>query len=406
MRRRLPLVLLLALGAGCHSKKAPPSSDVTLSSAPLPVASSSSTSVAAADRDPVFTQSLGAMLETCSARWSEKYGLDNCSANGKNPWAEFRAQKSFANLEATCLSLLEDKDPKLRWVAQRCFRGWPTWASVSRLDAKDGERFFAALVKEPPDSPIDMALANLATDLRGDVLGEKLRVYALAPTTAADVKIVLAVNTRRDTLFELVKGLRGSSDKRLLAAAEDGYAVYFDRHEAEACSLWKAHVEDPDRAVRTRAIGHLTGGASAGCAEDAHGYDNYCYNAGGPGLNMPRRLGEKSDQKNPPWCSESAVNAALDATEKRIADNEVDDHVYAQGLASIARHPKSTPLQKKRAILALRKHLDTKSAKLRSSTVRELAESDPEGRAYLQKYAGDPELKSAIDSELRAKASR
>jgi hypothetical protein len=392
--------LLVALGLACHSKKAPPP-DVTLSSAPLPASSA----MAAPDRDPTFMRGLSAMLEACGPKWNEKFGFDSCTT-GKDAWKEFREQ-SFANLEATCLSLLEDKDPKLRWVAQRCFHGWgPNWASVRKLGAKDGERFFAALVKEPLDSPIDTGLAKLAFDLEGDVLAEKLRVYALAPTTAADVKIVLAVTTKRDSLFELVKGLRDSSDKRLVAAAVHGYAVYFDGHEEEACTFWKSHLEDSDKAVRTGALGHLTGGYSGGCAEDAQGYDNYCSNVGGPGLNMPRRLGEKTDQKNPKWCSAPAVNAALDAIEKRVADNEVDGYGYAQGLASIARHPKSTPAQKRRAIAALRKLVDTKGAKMRSSTVEELVESDPEGLVYLQKYASDPALKSAIDSARSAKTKR
>src|SRR5262249_15721689 len=148
--------------------------------------------------------------------------------------------------------------------------GLSSWGYTYRTDKTMGARLLAALQKEPADSIFDAQMTYLMINVSDSDLQKTLKDYGLKPTTAFDVKAVLASWWYDEQSMDIGK-MVSTGDKRSQKEAAQGYASHFDKHKDEACKYWADRLEDDAKEVRTVAVGHLTGGWSGNNTGDTQG---------------------------------------------------------------------------------------------------------------------------------------
>jgi hypothetical protein len=321
------------------------------------------------------------VLTTCG--WDAKKAFDACDQ--MKPWRE----KSFENVDATLLNFIDDTDVKVRWLG---VSGLSRWGRTYRSDKTQGARLLAALEKEPADSVLDAEMTFVMLNVSDADLLKSLKAYAVKPTTAFDVRAVLASWWNDEQSFDIVKSLT-TGDKKAQKEAVQGYAIHFDKHRDEACKFWTDHLEDDDKDVRAAAVGHLTGGWGGNTTGDSQG--NWYVSGGGGG---PSIGGDK-------FCDDAQVEHALTLIAARVKANTVDESNYVYGLTALVKHG-HTPAIKKKAETELVALVATKGARQRSFALSQLVDADEKQLALAKTYEKDDELKYTVKSILDRKAKK
>jgi hypothetical protein len=373
------IAITLAAITACGSKKEVGDTITT--------ASSSTKGLKNPRNKPEVVAAIQKVLDACGSKWTTKDGFDECS----DPMKEFRETNGkLEKPQATYLDILEDDDPKVRWMAASGLSG----NSFELYSNKElASRLVDVVEKEKAGSVLDAELTYLAASTYENAgQWDRLRALGLSPSTSMDVKAVLAGWWRGgEKAYDVVKAYGVSNDKKLQLAAAQGFALHFEKHAPEACNFWSAHFDDVDAEVRKVSVGHLTGGWSGNTTRDSEG--NWYISGGGGG---PSRSGDNA-------CPAPQIDAALATIERRALSNTLDDSNYIYGLESIAVHKKTTPAQKARAVAALKKIVETKGAAQRSFALRKLFDIDPKNKVYAAKFASDPDLKWTVESIMKAK---
>jgi hypothetical protein len=315
------------------------------------------------------------ILATCG--WDAKKAFEGCEQ--MKPWQE----KHFEKIDATLLNFIEDPDVKVRWLG---VSGLGRWGYSYRSDKTQSARLLAALEKEAADSPLDAEMTYEMINVSDAELMQKLKAYAMKPTTAFDVRAVLASWWSDEQSFELVKSLT-TGDKKAQKEAVQCYALHFDKHRDEACKYWSDHLEDDDKDVRAAAVGHLTGGWGGNTTGDSQG--NWYVSGGGGG---PSGSGDKH-------CEDAQVEHALTLIAARVKANTVDESNYIYSLRNLVKYG-HTPAIKKKAETELVTLVATKGARQRSFALSQLVDADDKQLALAKKYENDDELKYTVKSLL------
>ena len=326
--------------------------------------------------DPAYVAAAKGLMESCAAKWDAKKGFEDCS----DPLRAFR-EKKFEGIDTTLLNTLDDEDIKARWIGAYSLG---SWGSAFKTDKALATRLFGILEKEKPGSIVDAQLAYAAGSAYESAgLAERLKTYGLKATTPLDVKEVLAAWSRSSDEggYEITKQLAVMPDKKAVRAAAQGYASHFTKHEDEACKFWSTHLEDDDKAVRASVVGHITGGWSGNTTHDADG-DWYITGGGG---------GPSSGDTS--WCKPADIDDALAKITKRAAANTIDESNYIYGLSNLVKQKKTTDAQKKLAVAALKKVVETKGSHERSFALRKLVDAKPDEKAYAMRFLKDDDLK-------------
>jgi len=321
------------------------------------------------------------ILATCG--FDAKKAFDGCEQ--MKPWQE----KRFEKVDATFLNFIEDSDVKARWLG---VSGLSRWGYAYRTDKTQSARLLAALEKEPADSILDAEMTYLMINVSDTDLMKNLMAYAMKPTTAFDVRAVLASWWSDEQSFALVKSLT-TGDKKAQKEAVQCYALHFDKHRDEACKYWTDHLEDDDKDVRAAAVGHLTGGWGGNTTGDSQG--NWYVSGGGGG---PNGSGDK-------FCDDAQVEHALTLIAARVKANTIDESNYIYSLKALVKHG-HTPAIKKKAESELVALVATKGARQRSFALSSLVDADDKQLALAKTYEKDDELKYTVKSILEQKAKK
>lgn len=373
-KRTLALALTALAAVGCSKKESGTKETF------VTAATASNKGLGDPKNKPEAVAAVRKVLDACAAKWDAKDGFDGCS----DPMRDFRDEK-LEDADATFLSLLDDDDPKVRWMG---VTGLSSKGYEYRRDKALAARLLDHLEKEKAPSILDAELAYLASETyESSGTWDRLRALGLSPSASLDTKAVLAGWWRGgDRAWPIVAALAASPDKKQVHAAAQGFALHFEKHANEACAFWLAHFDDDDKDVRRASVGHLTGGWSGNTTHDSEG--TWYVTGGGGG---PSKGGDAA-------CSQKDIDAALAIIERRAAANTIDDSNYVYGLEAIAVHKKATAREKKSAVSLLRKIVETKGAAQRSFALRKLVDVDPKEKSYAAKFAKDPDLKWTVDS--------
>jgi hypothetical protein len=374
------VAMTLAAITACSSKK-------DIGSAFTTASTTSTKGLKNPHNKPEVVAAIQKVIDACGVKWNDKDGFDGCS----DPMKDFRdANGKFDKPQVTYLDILEDEDPRVRWMAVAGLGG----TSFEIYSSKElASRVVDAVEKEKPGSILDAHLAYLAgSTYESAGQWDRLHTIALAPTTSMDVKSVLAGWWHgNEKAFDVVKTFGASPDKKLQLAAAQGFALHFEKHQTDACNFWSAHFDDADGDVRKSSVGHLTGGWSGNTTSDTEGSWYVTGGGGGP------------SRSNDLACSPAQIDAALASIEKRIASNTLDDNNYVYGLESIAIHKKTNAAEKARAVADLKKIVETKGATQRTFALRKLVDIDAKNKTFAAKFATDPDLKWTVESIMKAK---
>jgi hypothetical protein len=373
---------LAALISGCGNKS---------SGADGAPASSATIGMNNPGNDAAIVKSLKQLLADCGAKLDEKEGERFKTLSSCDKWSAWRDQK-LTKVDATCLNVLEDPDVKARAAGLMCLA---IFGDTFKTDKAQAARFVSLLEKEKAPSPLDGNWAYMATQIYSSAgAAEQLKALVMKPDTAYDVKLVVLAWWSNDAAYDVVKSYASSPDPKIQNGVVQAYSSQFEKHTDEACAYWAAHLETADKDANRHAVGHITGGWNG---NNMHDTESDWYVTGGGG--GPSLTGDKR-------CSAAQLEMAINATEKLAKTGKLDESFYVYGMGFLVKDKKSSPAIKAHATSALKTIVETPGGTQRGSALDKLYEADPSQRAYVLKFAKDPDLKYTVDRILKAPAKK
>ena len=365
-------IALLICAAGCEKSVDPaPASSAAPSASAVPPGS------AATGDDPAITASVKSVIDTCSAAWRPGFGFEPaCPA-----FQAFSALKLARGAgDATFAHLLEDPSEKVRFLGAR---GLATWGGAYLTDRALGERVITAAGKETSEAfagvlgnvagHIDAAATGLGEPIKGLVLREgalqELQIGVLAAFLPANLASELAFDLTRDM------AKRGPTTRVRNAAVTALSAIYEKRSE-EVCVIWKDALAAPEELPAANAASRLTTGATW------IGYSQNGWSTTSSFLVRENRCAKLQ-------------GATLAAIEARAASDKLVEETWVTALDGVFRDDlQGTPAADKTRALAVARGLVEKkehSPTLRGAALRFIARNDPNGQAFVAKFANDPD---------------
>jgi hypothetical protein len=346
--------------------------------------------------DPALVAELQKVIADCGAtadkQWSETSGF-SWECPGYKAHVEKQVE-DWKPLTATILNVLEDPDPRARYLGWKALSR-AAWSINLREDKAIAEKVVARAAAETApqiDGEVGVLISS-GIDLEKTGLMPQVEAIVADPKAAPDLRrgiiaYVLGGHPKNEAAYKIVTtALAAETDPKKVEELLGSLSAA-QIHTDEVCATWKKHFEGSDETLKHEAAARLTRGHTGWWFADT---ESSWSSSTSPFIETP----------NP--CA-AEIDTVFAYVEQKLADNALTDYDLLDAAKGPGYDDTASPEHKARSIAIAKRIVETPNHSMRYGALDFVISKAPDGKDYARQFENDAD-QSVKDLAVRANQS-